>query len=671
MLSEAIIRIGKPIVKSDLPIVERIRWLTDVDNENCKNYFQNVWIVELDENDIALQYLQMGEKTKVGKKDIFIVDRKRNVAFPIVLPNGGNALLAQGIYPLSCYLMYDPHIKMFENNEEFAEKVLLPRFRRTIGMQKMTKEEQILLAHRVASVLSNNASSFIHEEKQLGILMIVNRNLLVYKYGNSLDTKYYLKVAASSLYPGQEIYLDGQEVLDGIMEARFDEARTLGTEKNSVSTFSNRVEDEVVSIYNKSWLWLSATWEAPKSIYWEKEEWTKGIKIDRESYEAFLYGVQLLKQITVPIPTVILKEMFAPHMNAEAKQKISFSSIEPIFGIPLVLPLLDGESKQLYQKYKRILKQDYLDSEALHMELLAAMKGTIISNSTDEYRLMLLYYSGELSRGNIHIRAVIDDVIPSVASQIQQIIKTLNRGELFRIREMLGLERQEQEVDYRLSTLPAMLANAYGPGYVWNSMQSVFQRQLIHIDRLRTAVARKLVELANKELFLPMRQELVFYYSFVYFLNAYYRQVLQMEMREMELQEFLRFAEKYHNGTIALEDLSTPEILGFVSGLALRQFSKSYVAKTKKDFLNHRVMKFGSKLNPQMIWKNGLLRCEELARQWDLGIKTNFHMALAHLLAAFLHAQSNGWLTNQKDEMMTGFWSGYLMYDQTLQSREE
>lgn len=648
MLAEAIIRIGRPVKNSDLPLTDRIRWLTDVDSENCKNYFQNVWIVECVEGETKLHYMEIGKKAKIEKKETFLVDTTKNIAFPIIYPNGGNVLNAQGVYPLPCYLMYNPHIKTFNKQEEFAEKVLLRRFKRTICMQNMKSEEQISYAKKIAKLLSEQASSFVYEDKQLGILMVVDPRFSVYRYGNNLDSRQYVKVANSMLAVDNEIYLDGQVLLDGIIEARFDEAKTLGVEKKQISTFTNRIEKEVVSIYNKSWLWLSSTWEAPKSIYWGEKEWTKGIKIDRESYEAYLYGAQLLKQITIPLSDVTLKEIFAPHMNAEAKRKIKNSSIKKIFGVPLVLPLLDGDSDQLYKKYKRILKNDELDQEALHMELLAALKGKIVPKSTDDYRLMLLYYSGDLSRGDVHIRAVIDDVIPSIASEVQQILKDLKRAELFRLREILGLERRENEVDYRFSSLPAMLANAYGPGYVWICMQSAFHRKPLQLHRVRTAIAHKLTELANKQSMFAMRQELVFYYGFVYFLNAYYKRVLKKEWEGMGLRDFLTLAEKYHGGTITIDDLTTPETLGFVSGLALRQFSKSYGAKTKKDFINHRIMKFGSKLNPEMIWKNGLLRCEELARQWDLGIKENFRMVLAHLLAGFLHARTEGWLLKPK-----------------------
>lgn len=665
MLAEAIIRVGRPIASSDLPLTERIRWLTDVDNEACRNFFEHVWVVECIKEQVSVRLMKIGEKVKDGRKETFVVDRAKNVAFPIICPNGGNPLNAQGSYALPCYLMYDRHIKMLKNSSEFAKDVLLPRFERTICMQHMTSEQKFSYAKKIADSLSQQVATSVYEEKQLGILIVVDPLFSIYQFtSQQLDPQQYIKIGDSHIDMNKSMYLDGKVLLEEIISARLEEAKTLGKDINQVSTFTNKMETEVVSIYNKSWLWLSSTWEAPKSIYWGDKEWTKGIKVDRHSYEAFLYGAQLLKQLTVSLSNVTLKEIFSPHTSVEVKKRMKSSSFEEIFGVPLILPLQDSEAKQLFKKYRRILKKEGQSNEALHMKLLAALDGIVVPESTDDYRLMLLYYSGDLSRGDLHIRAVIEDVIPSVASKVQQILKRLNRSELFSIREWFGLDRDENKEDVRLSSLPAMLANAYGPGYVWSSMQSVFHRQPIRIERARQAVARKLTELVNKQQIFSMRQELVFYHSFIYFLDAYYQIVLNDQREGITLQDFLMLAKKYHEGTITANDLTSPESLGFVSGLALRQFSRSYGAKTKKDFMNHRVMKFGSKLNPEMIWKNGLLRCEELARQWDLGIKENFRTTLAYVLIGFLRAKEEGWLANKKEHMMTAFWSGYLIYDQ-------
>ncbi len=357
MLVESIVRVGRPIVDSDLSNEQRIRWLTDVDSENCKNFFQNVFLIEIDKDKIDYHYLTLG----FWEEKKFVVDEIRNKAYPVLYPQGGNPLHAQGVYPAPCYLMYDPHIKSMWDSEKFAREVILPRLKNTISYRMNTETELNYIATRVANVIASNFENFISENKQLGILYIFDHALSTFHVmpERKIDDERYFWIAESKLKDRQHLYIDSEKCLVGIIEAKFDEAKTLGHEKNAVSTFTNKIEDEVSSVYNKFWLWLSPTWEMPRSIYWSENSWTNGIKIDRSSYEAFLYGSQFLKQITVPISSGILKEMFAPTMNVEAKKHMKPTSFEKIYGVPIVLPLVGGYSKQLYEKYQRILKEDH------------------------------------------------------------------------------------------------------------------------------------------------------------------------------------------------------------------------------------------------------------------------------------------------------------------------
>ncbi len=380
--------------------------------------------------------------------------------------------------------------------------------------------------------------------------------------------------------------------------------------------------------------------------------------MDAENYEAYLYGVQFLKEIKVPVSNVILKEMFSPITNVEAKKNMSVSSFEAIYGIPLVLPLVDGDSQQLYQKYRKMLvKNNERESDSdLHLKVLAGID-KVVTGVEDEHRLTILYYSGDLSRGNMHIRAVIEDIIPSVARKIERIVYLLKTRETSKIQSAFSLRKQEF---YRTQTLPSLLANAHGPGYVWNSLQAVLHKEPLSVDRLRMATAKKLNELANKEDWWQMAQELVFYYSFLYFLEQYEEKILEYKGGLKTLADWGNFMELYSKGTLELSHFQTVEQLGFVAGLLTKQFSNSYYQKTKKDFVKHRVMKFGSKLTPEMIWKKGLLHSEELAQQWDMKIGANFHKVLAQALLGFLEKQHQ--LILENDVFMTAFWSGYLLY---------
>jgi predicted transcriptional regulator len=292
----------------------------------------------------------------------------------------------------------------------------------------------------------------------------------------------------------------------------------------------------------------------------------------------------------------------------------------------------------------------------LHMKVLAGID-RIVPELEDKYRLTILYYSGDLSRGNIHIRAVIEDVIPSVAGRIEKILNSLVRLELAKIQKAFEVNKQPV---YRIQSLPALLANVYGPGYVWESLRSVFHKESLRMERLRMFTARKLNELANKEDIYQMKQELIFYYSFSYFYNQYNNVILQKQKGVNTLGDWDEFKNLYSQGRLELSHIKSLEHLGFVSGLLLRQFSNSYYQKTGKEFVKNRVMKFGSKLTPEMVWKSGLMRCEELAQQWSMNLGANFRPVLAQTLLGFLEKEEQ--LISQKDTFMTAFWSGYLLY---------
>ncbi|WKB35394.1 hypothetical protein QS257_17795 [Terrilactibacillus sp. S3-3] len=287
MLAESIIRVGRPIVQGNLPNEERIRWLTDVAEENCKNFFKHIFAVEIDKERSAYHFLKMTGQEKQGSR--------RNSAFPILYPNGGNPLVAQGIYPVPCYLVYDKHIKAMNQPDNFAEKVILPRLKNTVPYKGYSDDELHQVAGRIAAELNAHYDEFLSSEKQLGILYIIDHRLSTFRIMKELEPskQHYLWIVESSLQPNRNVCLDEDKALEDIVESRFIEAKSLGYAKNAISTLTNQREEVVVSIYNKSWLWMSPTWEMPRSIYWNKDEWTKGIKIDKKkNYEAFLYGAQ-------------------------------------------------------------------------------------------------------------------------------------------------------------------------------------------------------------------------------------------------------------------------------------------------------------------------------------------------------------------------------------------
>lgn len=677
MLAESIIRMGKVIAASNLSNKERIRLLTDVTSDSCKNYFQNVWIVETDGEQVTSYRKQVGEFQRDERnKEVFVVDSINSTSFPVFFPSGGNPLHAQGVYPVPCYLMYDPHIKGMATGNEWAQEVLLPRLKKTISYSSYTAEQLDNLAILIGTELSSKKDDYIVAAKQLGILIICDSRLADFSYADvSFRNADSLVVGESIMYSGKQIVLNEEQALSNILEARYTEAKELGVRTNAYSTFTNHLEAEVVSAYNKSWLWLSPTWEAPRSIYWSDKDWTDGIKIDRENYEAFLYGAQFMKQLQKPLVAPVLKEMFAPNNRVEAKKHMSYSSFQSIYGIPILLPLLDADLGQAYSKLQRIVRRGEAgNSSDLHMERLAGIKDTFVPGDAEEYRLTLLYYSGDLSRGDVHIRAMIEDVIPSVAWKVQKVIDTVSKGKVLRkIIENLGMdyEQERERQQYRIGYLPSLLANAYGPAYVWNTLQDVFHKRQITLGRIYRSTAEKLNECANKEQYWEMKRELVFYYAFAAFVQNYNQNILGNEEEVITMEDWQDYVQKYHDGTITEDDLKDPEELGFIIGMLTRQYSDSYYVKTKRELLKTRIMKFGSKLTPDMIWKSGLMRFEELAQQWDLKLAGNFRSVLAVVLYEFLQQRQTKKIDAYRDEFMTAFWSGYLMYQQTKKNKGE
>ncbi|MFD2671137.1 hypothetical protein [Marinicrinis sediminis] len=659
-----------------MSVRKRISLLTDVHSTNCKNYFQHVVIVELGDKETRASKIMIGDLDK--EKSDFKVNEEESVAFPIIYPNGGNPLHAQGIYPIPCYLLYDPHIKLFPESSKLIQDYLLPRINSTVSYQQQTPEEREGLAERVAEVIAQSATEWVTEEKQLGILMIFDERLPFYKRTDQQPDAEDILIRGSLIHPRQQMYLQGEVALQFIAEAKFREAATLGQEAHAISTFTNEQSEEVVSIYNKSWLWLSPTWDMPKPQSWRDHQWTNGIKVDRLSYEAFLYGTQFTKEITRPINSAVVKEMFAPIQNVEAKQHMKPTSFEAIYGAPIVLPLLDMQKTQVSSNILDLLigkesREAHAPSQQdMHLEIVTGLNRRLPpADQLSSYRLTLLYYGGDLSRGNMHVRAMIEDVVPSVAQALEKLMRKVRGKYLSEIGRMFGMRDEHLiSMNRRLETLLSLLGNAYGSGYIWDVLRKALHREDLTRQRADHSTAIKLNELANKRDEWGMKRELVYYLSFLNFLTLYQRDILNKETDVRTLSEWSTVMDQYHQGSLSEDILQSTEMLGFATGLLLKQFSHSYYNKTGQDFVEHRVMKFGSKLTPNMIWQQGVKRCWDLKMQWKLNIARQFESNLAQILKKLLDANQSGQLASDHHVFISAFWAGYLSYQKPKKTAE-
>jgi len=562
--------------------------------------------------------------------------------------------------------MFDRHFQWLGDPSEFANSFLLPRLRSTVSYRSASEHERVQFAAIVSQAMSAEVARKPSGDKRLGILMIFDPRLDVFAYGGRRDeTGEHLWIGESMLEPGKHLHLKGDIALQLVSEARFLEASELGREKHAISTFTNRKSDEVVAVYNRSWLWLSPTWDLPKSIYWKDNEWTKGVKIDRKSYEAFLNGAQLIKQLTRPLSNAVLKEIFSPITNAEARSRPDKGNFERIYGAPMIVPLLDRGYEISFNMIESMLREQEVRGRPadLHLSTIGGIELDIEfpeSADPDEFRLVLLYYSGELSRGDVHIRALIEDVIPSVARKLDLIVRELKDAV---VPEVQSKFEASGEISYRYENLLTLFGNAYGPGYVWSALRDALHGRQLYADRIVRATAAKLTELAKKEDTWGMKKELTFLVIFLSFLDMY-NESIRNETGKGEdlLSQWDELMRKYHDGELREEDLDSPEKLGFVTGLLMRQFHNAFWAKTEKDFLKSRVLQFGNKLTPDMIWKDGVLRCKELAIKWSFNPGKMFDPNYAVVCLAFDRARQENWLTEKFYEFLNMFWAGYLLY---------
>ena len=127
MLIEDLIRLGSPYLKSKIPSSEVIRLITDVMSPMTKNFWKNVWIVEVAEDGIKVHFKSWG----TDNNGDFSPNYGNVVAAPISIPSGGNKILAQGFYPMMTYPLFDKHFTSFMEGPSEVEKFLKERLIRT------------------------------------------------------------------------------------------------------------------------------------------------------------------------------------------------------------------------------------------------------------------------------------------------------------------------------------------------------------------------------------------------------------------------------------------------------------------------------------------------------------------------------------------------------------
>ncbi|NLI11743.1 MAG: hypothetical protein GX425_03740 [Peptococcaceae bacterium] len=110
------------------------------------------------------------------------------------------------------------------------------------------------------------------------------------------------------------------------------------------------------------------------------------------------------------------------------------------------------------------------------------------------------------------------------------------------------------------------------------------------------------------------------------------------------------------------------EELGFAAGYLANRFGRWYYYNTGggkekktegKDFIKHRVMAFGSKLTPDMVWRKALSRFQEYALKLDIKLTDDFRRRAGVVESEFRRLRQK--VERNRDEFLGAFWSGYML----------
>ncbi len=451
--------------------------------------------------------------------------------------------------------------------------------------------------------------------------------------------------------------------------------------------------EAAVAAYCKAWPWALPTWTCPVPHGGDTGLLVEGIALSEPSYRALTLGANIFQGLTRKLHRVVLPELFAPVENRDRQNAArSRSKLPEIFGSALLLPLRDSVLANAFDRddfARRMLAM--LDApsppEPLADRYLTSVTGFDVllpdELNRDEFRLTLVYFSGEVSRGDVHLRAFIQDVLPSTVGDLKRAIRPC-REEMDELMRLLSPNASDKHRAYLAAcyqSVPYLLVRGFGGSHLWTLLEQCLHRRplddrpvVAHVAaRIRSVVPRwpdSRFEVIDEVIFLLVCRD---------FIRDYNREVAVppkedlMPMRPW--RQLLNMLEKKPPSEMSFDPESVAE-LGFGCGAILRRFSRWYWQATKvgregKDYLKHRVLTFGSDLSPEAIYRVGLGKMCDVAARYetkDRRLSRTFRERLGTLLTEL--EQRKDKVKAKRDEFMTAFWAGYCLqgYDRPPKS---
>ncbi|MCL6577445.1 TM1802 family CRISPR-associated protein [Kyrpidia sp.] len=679
MLIESLIRLGKPFVSGGLPPAMILDQVSDIREQNAKTFLSHVVIAEADPETkaVAVEWVRWvqvriereGKKTK----EIAYPDYEHARTAPFVVPVGGSPLHPQGRYGIPAYLFYEKQVEAFRKDAAEVETFLRGRLKRTTAGD-LPDSLVDGLSQRIHEFFK--ATEFPAKEKAIGLLVLaIMDGRGTYRYepqGYAPRTGWEGILTPSFLDPNRVIVADLERTVDRFWESKIAEGEEKGrlSGKEAVCAFCGATGD-VISAYSKAWNWFTTTWVGPLATELPQDRLVEGVAFCPECYKALTYGSRVFDGLTRRMPLSLARELFAPASSpsgTKQQRMRSAADVPTVYGGVLPLPVLDewlvdpDERKAFIQKMSKMINQDqavFESSRDLHLKTLTGLEMWLPDvDESQEYRLMILYYSGDPSRADIHLRAVIEDVIPSMAKSVNDLVREVyEESEPLRER-LLGPDLVDRMKEFFLS-LPGLLTKAYGPAHVWMTLASVLHGRPLSRRRFVELAAARLRELTSQytQKLLDIRQEVLFDLVFSDFLQRYSARLTTkgVEAAMRPWPEMLELLKGSADHPPMWQDV---EELGFASGYLLREFGKRYFLKANKDYLESRVITFGNQVTPEVILKYGLMNLRTHAARHHINV-WDLEKLLGSLMAGFLEHKEG--LRKDSDAFLAAFWAGYCL----------
>lgn len=682
MIIEDLIRTGRLLKEGGLRPEQLLLLISDADSPQVKNFFQHVFVVELPPNDadekpIALPKQVWGQEVQPDpkkKKVDFLPDLKKAISAPFVFP-GGNPIHPQGIYGVPVFPVFEKHLESFKQGADRVRDFLSGRLARCPSLDLDDTTVEAMAKSIYEEVIKSDPSS---QGKTLCLMVLANANCKDSPY-QYVDRQTEVMIGESRLRPGKHIAPNFERIASLYSSCKYEEGRQSGSRGGSCSICGQATEEEVVSIYCKSWPWFLPTWTCPVA-HGGKAKVAEGIALDRACYEALNIGASYFDKIASPVDSIITRELFSPVADREGRRTAehrSLGDLPTIFGAILMLPILDAEQIEDDQRVEfgenlRVRLKASPDASRMqkYINRVVGFDASLPDAADDSlYRLTLIYYSGDPSRGDVHLRCVVEDVVPTVLYQLLQISQETAAGVPDLCVDVLPGSSEKQQAWHakRFQFVPFILARAYGSAYVWEQMQAILRREPLHVQRPTANIAHRISSLVTK---LPkteydVREEILFYLTFLSFVQAYNNTLAQGDGPAMAMRDWKSMLTMVAESPPEEMEFESSNELGFTCGVLVRQFSRQYWSVTKvgkdgKDFLKHRILAFGSDLSPDTVWKKALPAMFNVELKLDkLYLSDEFRRRVGILLNRCEDAQDD--IRANRDGFMAAFWSGYAL----------